>query len=420
MKITNFPKPNYKAWDQINIFDHLQVTCLWADFEPSIKASRQEICYAIHKLLEEARMEGFLRSDVVKEYINGKLQYNVIFYRKDLIAYAEWKDVKPAFLYPETRTDADGSIRTDSSSPPNPAALPSKAKVEDLSDSAVELPKIEDVQEVQGQSSENEQPVISEHEYPEEICDLFDLLSKAKTEDPPDIAIELPKEEVVQKVQGQSNENERPVISEHEYPKEICDLFALLSKAKVENQPDSAVELSKNEDAQKTQSQSQSSENEQLVISEHEYPEEICDLFDLLSKAKTEDLPDTAAEPSKIEDVQKTQSQSSENEQPVVTQHGYPKEFCDLFPPLSKSAILLLFSMHKDKLDRAIDRSSRNGLKEARVGRGRYNPAKIAFWLIQRGLTTHSQADVLLRKALPLQKNRDFIANDYFRGNEIG
>lgn len=308
MKITNFPKPNYKAWDQINIFDHFQVTCLWADFEPSIKASRQEICYVIHKLFEEAREEGFLRSDVVKEYINGKLEFNVIFHRKDLIAYAEWKDVKPAFLYPETRTDADASIRTDSSSPPNPAALPSKAKVENQPDTAVELLKMEDAQKVQGQSSENEQPVISENEYSKEAYDLLDPLSKAKAED----------------------------------------------------------------------------------------------------------LPDTAVELSKIEDVQKVQSQSNENEQPVISEHEYQKEFCDLFDPLPKKAILLIFPMLGRDLNRAIDRASRNGLGGARIGRGKFNPAKIAIWLIQKGYITQQQADILLKKALPVRSKANPIADDYF------
>ena len=366
MKITNFPKPNYKAWDQINIFDHFQATCLWADFEPSIKASRQEICYALHKLFEEAREEGFLRSDVVKKWINGRLEYNVIFHRKDLIAYAEWKDVKPAFLYPETRTDADASIRTDSSSPPNPAALPSKAKVEDLSESAVELPKEEVVQKEQSQSSENEQPVISEHEYQKEFCDLFDPLHKAKVEDLPNTAAEPSKIEDVQKIQIESNENEQPVISEHEYPKETYDLL------------------------------------------------------DPLSKAKAEDLPDTAVELPKKEDAQKTQSQSSENEQPVISENEYPKEICDLFGSCSIPALKEIFPELKDELIKAINRSSRNGLDKARARRGQYYPTKIASWLIRNGIISQQKADTLLRKALPPCSKHSSIADDYFRGNEMG
>lgn len=260
MKITNFPKPNYKVWDDVNILDQLQVVCLWAEFEPSIKASEEEICNAIRRFLTEARMEGLLRSDVFKEFINGELEYNVSFQRQDLKAYAEMMGLRPAFLYPETRTSLDASIYTDNS-PPSFTIPPSKAKMENLPDSAVELTKIEDVQKVQSQSNENEQPVISENEY--------------------------------------------------------------------------------------------------------------------------------------------------------------QKKFCDLYDPLPKKAILLIFPTFEQDLNRAIDRASRNGLGEARIGRGKFNPVKIASWLIQRGFITQHQADILLKKALPARSKHNPIADDYFNKDEI-
>ncbi len=261
MKITNFPKPNYKVWDDVKILDHLQVVCLWAELEPSIKASKQESCNAIHRVLEEARMEGLLRSDVVKEYINGKLEYNVIFHRKDLIAYAEITGRRPAFLFPEERIILDVPIRTNNSSTTNPAAPSSEAKAENLPDTAVELSSKEDVQKTQTESDKSEQPSNSGNEYPEEICELFD--------------------------------------------------------------------------------------------------------------------------------------------------------------PLSKSAILLLFSTCNAKLEKGIDRASRNRLCEARVGRGKFNPAKTATWLIQKGLITQQRADAILKIALPPRSKHDPIADDYFNKYEI-
>jgi len=263
MKITNFPKPNYKVWDDVKILDQLQVVCLWAELEPSIKASKQESCNAIHRFLEEARKEGLLLSDVVKENINGKLEYNVYFYRKDLIAYAELTGRTPAFLYPETRTSLslNSSIRSDSSSPPNPAAPPSQAKVEGLPNTVIELSKEDDVQKVQSQADENEQSVISEHEYPKEICNLFD--------------------------------------------------------------------------------------------------------------------------------------------------------------PIPKSALKLNFQIPNFNWDEAYNRAARNGLSKARDGRGKFNPAKIASWLIQKGCITQQRADAILKKALPPRSKHSSIADDYFNKDEI-
>ena len=311
--ITNFPKPNYKFWDTLNRLDQFQVVCLWAEFEPNLKASEEEICHAIQGFLTEARKEGLLRSDVSEEN-----DYIVSFLRRDLIAYAERMDMRPAFLYPEERTILDAPIRTDNSPTTNPAAPPSEVKVEDLPDTAVELPKKADVQKTQSETNENAQPVISEHEYPKEICELFDPLPKSA-----------------------------------------------------------------------------------------------------ISEAKVEDLPDTAVELSEKEDVQKTQIESNENEQPVISLHEYPKEICDLFEPLPKSAIILLFPISNINWISKLDKASSNGLIKARIGRSKFNPAKIATWLIQKGLITQHHADAKLKKALPPRSKDNPIADDYFNKYEI-
>lgn len=129
MIMTEFPKPNYKVWDDVDIFDQLHVVCLWAEFEPSQEAIKEERCQAIQRLLNEARKEGLLRSYEPKVFSNGKLEYEVRFLRHDLKAYAERVGMKPAFLFKETRTILDAPAPQDNSLP-NPDATKSSLQTD--------------------------------------------------------------------------------------------------------------------------------------------------------------------------------------------------------------------------------------------------------------------------------------------------
>lgn len=177
--MTEFPKPNYKVWDDVDIFDQLQVVCLWAEFEPSLEALKEERCQALQRRLKEARQEGLLLiNDPIKVFSNGKLEYQQLYQRYELIAYAERDGLRPAFLFPETRALLDAPVPQDNSPTPNPAASPSNAKVEVVLDTEVEPHQKEVGEKINGESHENEQSKISKHEYTPEIYGYFDLLTK--------------------------------------------------------------------------------------------------------------------------------------------------------------------------------------------------------------------------------------------------
>ena len=78
-----------------------------------------------------------------------------------------------------------------------------------------------------------------------------------------------------------------------------------------------------------------------------------------------------------------------------------------LFDPLNRNAIKLLFcQITESDWTKFFSRAARNGLKEIREENGMYNPAKIAEWLVKKGLYTREHVVRRLANNLPA-RNRD-------------
>lgn len=77
-------------------------------------------------------------------------------------------------------------------------------------------------------------------------------------------------------------------------------------------------------------------------------------------------------------------------------------EICNLFDLMNKKAIALLFDRisESDWLNKYFNRASRNGLKEIREER-KYNPVKVAKWLVRKGFYTRLHANSKLAGNLP-------------------
>ncbi|KXW58918.1 hypothetical protein FEMY_04370 [Ferrovum myxofaciens] len=97
--------------------------------------------------------------------------------------------------------------------------------------------------------------------------------------------------------------------------------------------------------------------------------------------------------------------------------HEYPDDICALFDPLPINGIGEVF--HGVGLDwrKLAERASRNGLRECRIIRNGFNPAKVAAWLVGGGHLSKERADRLLAKNLPPRStdNAHLITGEYPR-----
>lgn len=81
--------------------------------------------------------------------------------------------------------------------------------------------------------------------------------------------------------------------------------------------------------------------------------------------------------------------------------HEYPDDICALFDPLPINGIGELFPIAQLDWKKLAERASRNGLIECRIIRNGFNPAKVAAWLVGSGHLSKERADRLLAKNLP-------------------
>ncbi len=82
-------------------------------------------------------------------------------------------------------------------------------------------------------------------------------------------------------------------------------------------------------------------------------------------------------------------------------------EIHTLFDPMHKKAITLLFDRVTElRWKEFFNRAKRNGLKDIRETNGKYNPAKIAEWLVNKGAYTKEQVDRKLANNLP-ERSKD-------------
>jgi hypothetical protein len=85
-------------------------------------------------------------------------------------------------------------------------------------------------------------------------------------------------------------------------------------------------------------------------------------------------------------------------------------EIYSLFDPVTQTAVATLFDkVTKDSWCAFFNRAARNGLKAARQGDSmpaKYNPSKVADWLVNEGLYTREHADRKLANTLPY-RSRD-------------
>lgn len=87
------------------------------------------------------------------------------------------------------------------------------------------------------------------------------------------------------------------------------------------------------------------------------------------------------------------------------------QEICDLFDAMNQAEIAALFEkVSQDDWKNHFERAARNGLKEARQGDAspyQYNPAKVADWLVCKGLYARDYADRRLANNLP-KRSKDY------------
>ncbi|SNX61208.1 hypothetical protein SAMN06296273_2663 [Nitrosomonas ureae] len=107
---------------------------------------------------------------------------------------------------------------------------------------------------------------------------------------------------------------------------------------------------------------------------------------------------------AEIKDYKKELTQSKTN---IIAGNESEKEIYILFDTMNKSAIALLF----DKVDKLkwkihFNRAARNGLKEIREAHNKYNPAKIAEWLVNKGYYSREHINRKLAKNLP-ERSKD-------------
>jgi hypothetical protein len=110
-------------------------------------------------------------------------------------------------------------------------------------------------------------------------------------------------------------------------------------------------------------------------------------------------------------------SQAFSNVPPEVGTDAEPKqsepvpEICDLFDAISKVEIAAMFEqVTKDKWKSYFERAARNGLSDARQGDAKprkYNPAKVADWLVSKGRYARDYADRKLANCIP-KRSRDY------------
>lgn len=141
--MSKFPEPDYDFWDRETSFNELEVICLWAELEPSQEASQSHKAQVIKRHLEYARKEDLLCPDEEKSLgANGKLDYQLRYWRKDLIAYAEWNGEKPAFLFYDTRIVPNTDVlQNNVSNVPDPGTSVANTKMGDEPDTKPASPK---------------------------------------------------------------------------------------------------------------------------------------------------------------------------------------------------------------------------------------------------------------------------------------
>ena len=89
-----------------------------------------------------------------------------------------------------------------------------------------------------------------------------------------------------------------------------------------------------------------------------------------------------------------------------ATEQSEP-EIHTLFDPMYKKAITLLFDRVTElRWKELFNRAKRNGLKDIRETNGKYNPAKIAEWLVNKGAYTKEHVDRKLANNLP-ERSKD-------------
>ncbi len=105
------------------------------------------------------------------------------------------------------------------------------------------------------------------------------------------------------------------------------------------------------------------------------------------------------------------ESNTQSEPQSVQANAKMESEIYDLFDAMSQAAIAVMFEkVTQDEWKSYFERAARNGLGEARQGDAspcQYNPAKVADWLVSKGLYARDYAGRRLANCIPI-RNRDY------------
>lgn len=100
--------PVYEHWDSVEVFTVAQAVCLWCDQEPMsdfhYRTKRTGKISAVEQMFVGAISDKFLSVDSSKNGFAVVGDYSKSLVRRcDLVGFAESKEQRPKFLYPEER-----------------------------------------------------------------------------------------------------------------------------------------------------------------------------------------------------------------------------------------------------------------------------------------------------------------------------